>query len=98
MFDTVQHRCARTSVDVRVARNRCSLSLCLEGLSRPVIMVLVAARDKKDGSPMRAGEGLLRPFSWRSIYAVRRLGKKRGEERKILYMDAAKVHPRRTFE
>lgn len=27
MFDTVQHRCAKTSVDVRIARNRCSLSL-----------------------------------------------------------------------
>lgn len=64
MFDTVQHCCARTSVDVRVAQNRCSLSLCLEGLSRPDIVVLLAAvRDKKDGSPMRTGGDLLRPFS-----------------------------------
>lgn len=95
MFGTVQHRCAKMSVDVRAAR-KSMLSFyfcfCLEGLSRAdIVVLLAAARDKKDGSPNARRRGLLRPSSRRSIYAVRRLGKKRGKEDLIRGKGAAKV-------
>lgn len=87
MFDTVQHRCARTSVDVRVARNRCSLSLSLSrrSLKGPdIVVLLAAARDKKDGSPMRAeGVSCALPHGDRSTPFD---GSERREERKILYV------------
>lgn len=72
------------------------LSFSLEGLSRPdIVVLLAAARDKKDGSLMRAGEDLLRLFSRRSIYAVRRLGKKRREEDLIHGEVQQRFHPRK---
>lgn len=79
------------------AKSMLSFSRSLEGLSPgPVIVVLLAAaRDKKDGSPNARRRGLLRPSLRRSIYAVRRLGKKRGEEDLIHGEVQQRFHPRK---